>query len=451
MRGGGGLLDSLPAAGLPGAAIYDLAAELFPLNRSLTGDGVRQTLQLLQTVAPLEIKEVPSGTPVLDWHVPPEWNVREAHITDVSGRRVVDLADHTLHVVGYSGPVDRTMTLAELRPHLHTLPDRPDLIPYRTSYYRETWGFCLTQRQLEAMPDTSYRVVIDSTLNPAGSLTYGELFIPGESDDEVLLSTHVCHPSLANDNCSGMALLAWLGRQIAGQKMRLSYRILLIPGTIGSIAWLALNRDRIGRIKHGLVISNVGDGGGPTYKRSRRGTAPIDRAASLVLQGSEGAPRLIDFSPYGYDERQYCSPGFDLAVGSFQRSRWGEYAAYHTSADNLELIRPEHLERSLRLVAGMLDIIDADVVWQSTMPYGEPQLGRRGLYDDEHGRPLPEAVRMALLWVLNLADGRHGLIDMAERSGLPFAAIKAAVERLRVAGLLVPAPPRQSASILPSP
>jgi aminopeptidase-like protein len=442
MRGGGGLLDSLPEAGASGAAIYDLAAALYPLNRSLTGDGVRETLRLLQTVAPFEIKDVPSGTRVLDWHVPPEWNVRAAHITDTSGRRIVDLADHTLHVVGYSTPVDRTMTLAELRPHLHTLPDRPELIPYRTSYYRETWGFCLTQRQLEEMPDTSYRVLIDSTLNPAGSLTYGELFIPGESDDEVLLSTHVCHPSLANDNCSGLALLAWLARLISGQRMRLGYRLLLIPGTIGSIAWLARNRETIGNIRHGLVVSNVGDGGGPTYKRSRRGNAPIDRAASLVLQATDGTPRLLDFSPYGYDERQYCSPGFDLAVGSFQRSRWGEYPAYHTSADNLDLIRPEHLERSLRLIAGMLDVVDADVVWQNTMPYGEPQLGRRGLYDDADGRPLPEAVRMAILWVLNLADARHSVIDMVERSGLPFASVKAAIERLRTAGLLVPAPPR---------
>ena len=442
MHGGGGLLDSLPEAGATGAAIYDLAAALYPLNRSLTGDGVRKTLRLLQTVAPFEIKEVPSGTPVLDWHVPPEWNIREAHITDASGRRIVDLAEHTLHVVGYSTPIDRTMTLAELRPHLHTLPDRPDLIPYRTSYYRETWGFCLTHHQLESMADTSYRVVIDSTLNPAGSLTYGELFIPGEIDDEVLLSTHVCHPSLANDNCSGLALLAWLAHWISRQRRRLGYRVLLIPGTIGSITWLALNRESIDKVRHGLVISNVGDGGGPTYKRSRRDNAPIDRAASLVLQDTDGTPRLLDFSPYGYDERQYCSPGFDLPVGSFQRSRWGEYHAYHTSADNLDLIRPEHLERSLRLIAGMLDVVDADVVWQNTMPYGEPQLGRRGLYDDADGRPLPEAVRMAILWVLNLADGQHGVIDMVERSGLPFVSIKAAIERLRTAGLLVPAPPR---------
>jgi len=435
---GGGLHESLPAAGLPGTEIYDLASRLYPINRSLTGDGVRESLRLLQSIVPIEIKEVPSGTPILDWTVPPEWSLREAHITDATGNRIVDLVDHSLHVVGYSMPVNRMMSLAELRPHLHTLPEKPDLIPYRTSYYREAWGFCIQQRRLDAMAEGDYRVVIDSTLDPNGSLSYGELLLPGETKDEVLLSAHVCHPSLANDNCSGLALLAWLARHIASRRTRLSYRILMAPGTVGSISWLALNKDRIARIKHGLIVSNVGDAGGPTYKRSRRGQAPIDRAAALVLKDAEGAPRILDFSPYGYDERQYCSPGFDLAVGSFQRSRWGEYAAYHTSADNLDFIDGTHLEDSLRLIARMLDMIDADIAWKSTMPYGEPQLGRRGLYDDAQGRPLPEGVRMALLWVLNLADGQHGLMDMTERSGLPFQAIRAAAARLREAGLLAP-------------
>lgn len=419
--------------------MYALAARLYPINRSITGDGVRATLAELQRLLSLAVHEVASGTQVLDWTVPLEWNIRAAHITDAQGRRVVDFVDHNLHVVGYSVPVDRHMSLAELKFHLHSLPDQPDLIPYRTSYYRESWGFCLAHRQLEALGSGTYHVVIDATLAP-GSLTYGELYLPGESTDEVLLSAHACHPSLANDNCSGLALLAWLARHLASKRRRLSYRILFAPGTIGAITWLARNRDTVSRIRHGLVISNVGDGGGPTYKRSRQGRASIDRAAALVLGAAGVGASILEFSPYGYDERQYCSPGFDLAVGSFQRSRWGEFPEYHTSADNLDLIGAEHLERSLRLIAGTLDVLEGDGMFAATMPYGEPQLGRRGLYDGADGRPLPDTVRMAMLWVLNLADGRHSLIDMAERSGVDFASLRLATDRLLAANLLVEQP-----------
>lgn len=437
----GGPSQDLPATGVAGREIFDIAASLYPINRSLTGDGVRRSLRLLQTIAPIEVREIASGTPVLDWTIPPEWNIREAHITDESGRRVVDLKDHSLHVVGYSVPVDRTMTLDELRPHLHSLPRQPDLIPYRTSYYRETWGFCLTHRQLVAMRDGRYRVVIASTLDPKGSMSFGELLIPGTSGDEVLLSAHACHPSLANDNCSGLALLAWLARYLKARHNRLSYRILMAPGTIGAIAWLAGNREGVSRIRHGLVLSNLGDGGGPTYKRSRRGNATIDRAAEMILSRHSPSARTTDFSPYGYDERQFCSPGFDLPVGSLQGSRWGEFPEYHTSADNLDLIRPEHLERSLRLLVGIIEVLEQDRYVRSKLPFGEPQLGRRGLYDDADGRPLPEDVRMALLWVLNLADARHSLIDMAVRSGLAFASIANAASRLADAGLLVDCEP----------
>lgn len=431
-------LRDLPGLATVGAEIHAIAASLYPINRSLTGDGVRKTLRLLQKIAPLEVHEVPSGTEVLDWTVPPEWNVREAHIADHGGNRIVDLRDHALHVVGYSTPVDATMTLDELRPHLHTLPDQPDLIPYRTSYYREAWGFCLSQRQLAAMRPGSYRVVIDSSLNPGGSMSYGELLVEGETADEVLLTAHVCHPSLANDNCSGLALLAWLARHLGQVRLRHSYRILMAPGTIGAIAWLAANRDRTPRIKHGLVISNVGDGGGPNYKRSRRGNAAIDRAAEIVLCRAPTA-RILDFSPYGYDERQFCSPGFDLPVGALQRSRWGQFPEYHTSADNLEFIRPEHLGSSLGMIVDMLDVLERDRLVRGTMPFGEPQLGRRGLYDGPDGRPLPEPARMAILWVLNLADGRHTLADMAERADLPFHMIAGAAEQLTAAKLLIDA------------
>ncbi len=434
-----GLAHGIEETGAAGQEIWDLAARLYPICRSITGAGVRQTLKELSAYVPLEQRDVASGTPILDWVVPDEWNIREAHITDSAGRRIVDFARHNLHVVSYSVPVRRRMTLAELRPHLHSLPGQPDLIPYRTAYYQPRWGFCLAHRQLEAMAEDTYEVVIDSTLAP-GVLTYGEAVIAGDSTDEVLLSAHVCHPSLANDNCSGLATLAWLGRLIGQRRRRYTYRLLFAPGTIGAIAWLAANRARAGHIRHGLILSNLGDSALPLYKRSRRGTAEIDRAAALVLGQAAPPGRLVDFSPYGYDERQYCSPGFDLPVGAFQRSRWGEFDAYHTSGDNMDLIRPQHLEHSVTLIAQMLDAIEANRTPLNTQPYGEPQLGRRGVYDDAEGRPLPEDVRLALLWTLNLADGRHSLFDIAERSGVAFPAISRAACRLYDVGLLVDAP-----------
>lgn len=445
------IAEGVPDDGTVGREIFALAARIYPISRSITGNGVRETLRALSELVPLTLHEVPSGMPVLDWTVPPEWNVRDAYIADAAGRRIVDLKKSNLHLVGYSEPVRRRMTLAELRPHLHTLPGQPDLIPYRTSYYTRTWGFCLAHRQLETLGPGPYDVVIDSTLDDAGSLTYGEAFLPGETEDEVLLSAHICHPSLANDNCSGLALLAGLARHIAARPRRFSYRILFAPGTIGAITWLERNRDTASRISHGLILANLGDGGGPTYKRSRRGTAPVDRAAAHVLAHAGPMARVDDFAPYGYDERQYGSPGFDLPVGSLQRSRWGEFPEYHTSGDNLDFIRPEHLDSSLRMVAAILNILEADRRVVSLMPYGEPQLGRRGLYDSADGRPLPEAVRMAYLWVLNQADGTNSLLEIAERAKLPFAAIRVAADKLEAAGLIATASDQTAPGSRPAP
>jgi aminopeptidase-like protein len=427
--------DGLAGLAVPGAGLHALATRLYPICRSITGAGVRETLTVLRRHVPLEINEVASGTPVLDWTVPSEWTLREAYIADGRGTRIVDAARHALHVVSYSTPVRARMTLAELRPHLHTLPAQPDLIPYRTSYYVPAWGFCLPHRALEAMREESYEVVIDASLAP-GALVWGEHLHQGELDEEVLLSTHICHPSLANDNCSGMAVLALLAEAMAGLRTRLSYRFLFIPGTIGAIAWLARNRDAPRRIRHGLVISNVGDGGGPAYKRSRRGDAVIDRAAAHVLGHWGAGAKVLDFSPYGYDERQYCSPGFDLPVGAIQRSAWGTYPEYHTSADDLAFIRPEHLETSLRLICSILDTVDGNATLRNTMPFGEPQLGRRGLYGAADGVRPDVDERMACLWVLNQADGTRDLLAIAERSGLTFAVIRRAARRLRTAGLL---------------
>ncbi|HEY7670149.1 MAG TPA: DUF4910 domain-containing protein [Hyphomicrobium sp.] len=418
-----------------GRRIYELAAELYPICRSITGDGVRQSLAILGRHIDIKTTEVPTGTQVFDWRVPREWNVASAYIENARGERVLDFRDSNLHVLNYSAPVRAVLPLKELKKHIYTLPDQPDLVPYRTSYYEERWGFCMSHRALEALPPGDYTAVVDSTLAD-GSLTYGEHVIAGTSEDEVLLSAHICHPSLANDNCSGLALLTQLAQELGRRATKLTYRFLFAPGTIGAITWLARNETRVGRIKHGLVLSCVGDAGAPTYKRSRRGDALIDRAMAHVLKHAAPNARIVDFSPYGYDERQYCSPGFDLAVGSFQRSQWGTFPEYHTSGDDLDLIAPEHLEHSYRMILSAIDILEHDRVLLNTSPKCEPALGRRGLYATVGGDKAAAEANMAMLWVLNLSDGRHSLLDIAERSGLAFAAINAAAVRLETAGLL---------------
>jgi aminopeptidase-like protein len=424
-----------------GERMQVLARRLYPLCRSITGDGVRQTLRILGEGLPMKIEEVPTGTKVLDWEVPDEWNVRAAYVARENGQRVIDFAEHNLHILQYSMPLDRVVPVDELRRHLHSLPEQPDLIPYRTAYYARTWGFCARHRTVEAMTDRQYRVHIDATLAP-GHLSYGELFIPGASEDEMLFSIHCCHPSLANDNLSGMVIARALAERLLQGKPRLSYRFLFIPGTIGSITWLARNRDRVARIKHGLVLSCLGDQGAMTYKRSRRDDAAIDRAAANVLRHRGADNRTVPFIPYGYDERQYCSPGFDLPVGCLMRSPNGTFPEYHTSADNLDFIRPAHLTDSLEALAGIVDVLENDCRYRNTSPYGEPQLGRRGLYRPIGGQQdAAQYDQMVLLWVLNLSDGEHTLLDIAERAERPFAMVRAAAADLRRVGLLEPVTP----------
>ncbi|MFL6196448.1 MAG: DUF4910 domain-containing protein [Thermoanaerobaculia bacterium] len=419
-----------------GEAMHRFAADLYPVCRSITGDGVRQTLAAIRERIPLEVHEVPTGTPVFDWTVPREWNIRDAWIKDPSGRKVVDFREHNLHVLNYSVPVHEKLPLEELRKHLFTLPDQPDLIPYRTSYYREAWGFCLRHRTLESLPEGEYEALIDSTLAD-GSLSYGECFLPGESEREVLFSTHVCHPSLCNDNLSGIAVMTWLAAELrARPRRRFSYRFLFIPGTIGSIAWLARNEEAAGRIAGGLVAANLGDSGPFHYKKSRRGDAGIDRAAMAVLRSRGEQQGIEEFVPFGYDERQFNSPGFNLAVGSLTRTPYGRYPEYHTSADNLGFVRPEPLEESLRTYLAVVDVLEGDRRYLNLNPRCEPQLGRRGLYRSIGGDDAGRSRELALLWVLNLSDGRHALLDVAERSGMSFAAVREAADALLAAGLL---------------
>ena len=419
-----------------GDQIFSLASEIYPICRSITGNGVRETLNILARHIDIKMHEVPTGTQVFDWTIPREWNIRDAYIKDQRGQKLVDFTQSNLHVMSYSVPVKKQISLAELKQHIYTLPELPDLIPYRTSYYSENWGFCMAHRQFLNLSDETYDAVIDSTLED-GNLTYGEYLHKGDNEDEFLFSAHICHPSLADDNCAGLALLTNLAKRLSRIRTKYSYRFLFAPGPIGAITWLARNEDQAKLVRHGLVVSCVGDGGGPVYKKSRRGNAVIDRAMTHVLEQYWPDATILEFSPYGYDERQYCSPGFDLPVGLFQRSQFGTFKEYHTSGDNLDFIRPEHLASSYRTICAVIDIIENNRNLRNIAPKCEPQLGRRGLYGAIGGDKDAPKKSMALLWVLNLSDGERSLLDIAERSGMPFAAIAEAADLLEENKLLV--------------
>ncbi|WP_332815590.1 DUF4910 domain-containing protein [Ramlibacter sp.] len=427
---GGGAFASL------GPEMHDLVRELYPVCRSITGDGVRQTLARLGREIPLSIHEVPSGTQVFDWIVPPEWNIRDAWVKNSRGERVIDFRRHSLHVVSYSVPVRTRIPLAQLRPHLHSLPDQPDLIPYRTSYYQPAWGFCLPHRQLEQLPDDEYEVCIDASLAP-GHLTYGECLLEGSSGQEVLVSCHVCHPSLCDDNLSGVVVATFLARHLQQAPHRHAYRFLFVPGTIGAITWLSRNEERARATAHGLVLTCIGDRAGFTYKASRRGDAPIDVAVRHVLRHTQREHTLLPFTPYGYDERQYGSPGFDLPVGCLMRSHYGQFPQYHTSADDPDFVEAGQLADALATVASVFDVLENDGRYRNLNPNCEPQLGRRGLYGAIGGSRI-EQLELAMLWVLNLSDGRWSLLDIAERASLPFQTVQAAAQLLLRHDLLAP-------------
>ncbi len=421
------------------AAMREMMEEMFPICRSITGDGVRQTLEILGRRIPLLIREVASGTRVLDWTVPKEWNIRDAWIKDLSGRRIVDFRANNLHVVSYSVPVHARMSVAELKTHLFSLPERPDWVPYRTSYYNEAWGFCVTHRLLEQLTDAEYDVCIDSTLAD-GCLTYGECVLPGERADEVLLSCHICHPSLCNDNLAGISLAAALiGHLQKLPRLTHTYRVLFIPGTIGSITWLSRNREHLDRVKYGLVISCVGYGAKFTYKQSRRGDAAIDKIVRYVLEHSGRPFEIQQFFPWGYDERQFCSPGFDLPVGCLMRAPHATFPEYHTSADNLDFVSDATLHESFDTYREVMTLIEANETFVNLQPFGEPQLGKRGLYAAIGGDSKSAERQLTMLWVLNLADGRHSLLDIAERAQIPFREVLATAQLLERNGLLKPA------------
>lgn len=421
-----------PAAG---REMYDLATEMFPFCRSITGDGVRQTLRCLERELPLTIQEVPTGTPVFDWTVPKEWNVRDAWIKDERGRKVVDFAESNLHVLNYSQPVHGRMPLSELDAHLYTLPEQPEAIPYKTSYYRETWGFCLSHAHRASLADGEYEYRIDSSLDE-GSLTLGEVCLPGRQSQEILFSAHVCHPSLANDNLSAVVVLHHLARALAQVERSFTYRFVFAPGTIGAITWLAQNEARLGAIHSGLVVAGVGDSGDFTYKRTRRGVAEIDLLVERALRESGSSFRTVDFSPDGYDERQYNSPGIGLPVGRLSRTPYGTYPEYHTSGDDLDFIRPDALAGALDVLLRVCLLLETSPRFENLNPKAEPQLGRRGLYSALGGHRDSNERERAMQWVLNYSDGEHCLADIAERSGLRLAVLDEVAKLLEENDLL---------------
>jgi len=418
-----------------GQKMYALAERLFPICRSITGDGVRQTLSILQEIVPqIKIHEVPSGTKVFDWEVPREWNIKNAFIEDLDGNRIISFADNNLHVVGYAAPIDRIVTRDELLAMIYTQPDQPDVIPYVTSYYKERSGFCMSENQKRALNKERYHICIDSELKE-GSLTYGEILIPGNTGQEIFLSTYICHPSMANNELSGPCVAIYLAQWLLEQPRRFSYRIVFIPETIGSLTYLSRNLDEMKRnIIAGFNISCVGDDRAYSYLASRCGDTLADRAAKNILRFYASDYITYSFLKRGSDERQYCAPGIDLPVCSICRSKYGEYPEYHTSADNLDLISPRGLGGAFTIYRKCLEALEGNYVYKIKC-LGEPQLGKRGLYPTLSQKGHYNEIQ-AMMDFIAYADGLNDLVAISDIIGVPVEGLIEIAERLNDAGLL---------------
>ena len=413
----------------------DICRELFPICRSITGDGVRETLAILKKhVADIRIYEVPSGTPCFDWVVPKEWNIRDAYVIGPDGRKIVDFKESNLHVLGYSVPVERTVALEELQEHLYSLPDQPEAIPYVTSYYKERWGFCISDVQRRSLKPGMYRVFIDSQLKD-GSLTYGELMIRGRSSKEVFLSTYICHPSLANNELSGPSVTTFLAKWLLSGPRRYSYRVIFIPETIGSIAYLSKNLKVMKKnIIAGFNISCVGDDRAYSYVASRNGDTYADKVALNILSSKHPDFVKWSFLERGSDERQYNAPGVDLPVCSVMRSRYGTYPEYHTSLDDLDLISPQGLAGAYDTLKECLTLIEEDRKYKINC-LGEPQLGKRGLYPTISTKTSGHEVK-SMMDFIAYADGKNDLIDISHKTGVPVRELYPIIEKLMKVNLL---------------
>jgi aminopeptidase-like protein len=426
--------------------LYSLMQELFPICRSITGNGVRKTLRILKEEIDLKIINVPSGTKVFDWKIPNEWNIRDAYVKNSKGERIIDFHKSNLHILNYSIPIKKTISSHELKNHLYSLPEKPNSIPYVTSYYKKNWGFCVPHNSLKSFNDDAYKVHIDSTLKP-GSLTYGEFLIKGKIKDEILISTYICHPSLCNDNLSGIVVTTILAKLLSKIETYYSYRFLFIPETIGAITWLSKNKKNLSKIKSGLVVTCVGGNGGFTYKKTRDNNSEIDKISIDVLKHTRKKFETRDFFPYGSDERQYSSPGIDLPIGVLMRTPYYEFKEYHTADDNLDSIKKFALNDSLIMLLKIILQIEKkkpsfnrnqknetsklkSEIYQNLNPYCEPQLGRRKLYRNISKSRLVDKknsenmVELSICWILNFSDGLHSLKEISQKSNLPLKLLR---------------------------
>jgi len=414
--------------------MYDLVKDLFPICRSITGNGVRETLKIIQQHIPININEVPTGTKVFDWTVPKEWNIKDAYIMDENSNKIIDFKKNNLHVVGYSVPVNKTVSLPELQEHLYSLPEQPEAIPYVTSYYKEMWGFCITHKKREILKEGKYKVFIDSELKN-GALTYGELIIPGKSEKEVFLSTYICHPSMANNELSGPVVTTFLVKWIMSKPRRYTYRIIFIPETIGSITYLNKNLDVMKQnIIVGFNVSCVGDNSVYSYLPTRNGNTYADKIALNILSFKH--PKFVKYSflDKGSDERQYNAPGVDLPVCCIMRSKYGTYPEYHTSLDNLEFVNPEGLSGSYEVFKECLNLIEENRKYKIKC-LGEPQLGKRGLYPTISTKLSTKEVK-GIINFISYSDGKNDLIDISNKINVPVWELYLIIEKLLKADLL---------------